>query len=160
MRVRLIRPSLKYFSRFRNGVDHPDDQRAAAAEYLARARRGEALEHEYWFVDNDSYIGRIYIRSQPGWGKPAIASHIRFEIKTSLRRRGMGTKLLALGLKKAGSMGIDPVVIACYATDVASRKIIERNRGELLRVVRIYRNGGRRKIRVYALSSRPAQVVL
>jgi len=161
MRVRLIRPSLKYFSRFRSSVDDPDDQRAAAAEYLARKGSGDALESEYWLVDDDSYIGRVGIRSEPTGRKPAIASHIHFEIKASMRRKGLGTKLLALALKKAAAMGIDPVLLACGATDAACRKIVERNAGELLRVVRVRTDGTSRKIRVYGVSlRRPPEVVL
>jgi predicted acetyltransferase len=161
MRVRLIRPSLKYFSRFRNSVDDPEDQTTAAAEYLARKQAGEAPEREFWLVDDDSYIGRIRIRQQPSGRKPAVASHIHFEIKVSMRRKGMGTRILALGLKKATSMGIDPVLLTCGATDVACRKIIERNGGELLRVVRVRTHGTSRKICVYAiLLRRSPQVVL
>ena len=78
-----------------------------------------------------------------------------------MRLRGLGTKLLALGLKKAKEIGIDPVYIGCGATNYPARNIIERNGGELLQVVRVRTPEHRGKIRVYSIwLNGSSQVVL
>ena len=168
MYLRLVRPSLRYFSSFRYHVANPEDRLATAAEYIAKRKddwrekgKGSITQSEFWLVDDDSYLGRVRIWHEPHGRRPAIASHIEFEIPDEMRLRGLGTKLLALGLKKAKEIGIDPVLAGCEATNYPARNIIERNGGELLRVVRVQSHERRVKLRVYEISlSRPTQVVL
>jgi predicted acetyltransferase len=123
--------------------------------------KGSITQSEFWLVDEESYLGRIRIWHEPHGRRPAIATHIHFEIPDEMRLRGLGTKLLALGLKKAKEFGIDPVLAGCEATNYPARNIIERNGGELLRVVRVQSHERRVKLRVYEfwLSESP-QVVL
>lgn len=44
---------------------------------------------------------------------------------------GYGTQILALVLPKAKELGIDRLLVTCDATNIASRKIIEKNGGIL-----------------------------
>jgi predicted acetyltransferase len=168
MYVRLARPSLKYFSSFRHYVTDPEDRKATAAEYIAKRKddwrekgKGSITQSEFWLIDAHSYLGRIHLWHEPHGRRPAIASHIEFEIPDEMRLRGLGAKLLALGLKKAKEFGIDPVLVGCEATNYPARRIIERNGGELLRVVRVRTREHRGKIRMYSISlSGSSQVVL
>jgi predicted acetyltransferase len=168
MYLRLVRPSLKYFSSFRYHVANPEDRVATAAEYIAKRKddwrekgKGSITQSEFWLVDEESYLGRIRIWHEPHGRRPAIATHIHFEIPDEMRLRGLGTKLLALGLKKAKEFGIDPVMAGCEATNYPARNIIERNGGELLRVVRVRSRGRSARIRMYEFwLSGSAQVVL
>ena len=85
----------------------------------------------YWWVDGPEYLGSIRLRHRL---TPAIlesAGHIGYEIAPAVRRRGHATAMLAETLPLAAELGIDPVLITCDVDNVASRRVIENNGGEL-----------------------------
>jgi predicted acetyltransferase len=49
----------------------------------------------------------------------------------SARRRGHATAALAQSLRLAAGLGIDPALVTCDDTNVASRQVIEKNGGVL-----------------------------
>jgi predicted acetyltransferase len=57
----------------------------------------------------------------------ACASHIYYEVREDRRRRGYGSKLLALGKGEARRLGFEAIIVGCLANNPASKRIIERN---------------------------------
>ena len=55
--------------------------------------------------------------------------HIGYDVRPSERRKGVGTRLLALTLEMARERGFERVLITCDHDNVASAKIIEKNGG-------------------------------
>ena len=54
--------------------------------------------------------------------------HIGYNIRPSERRKGYGTAILRLMLEKARERGLERVLVTCDTDNVASSKIIQRNR--------------------------------
>lgn len=92
---------------------------------------GYVPQSEYWLVDNGEYIGHVGIRHRLNDHLLKIGGHIGYSIRFSKRGMGYGTKILELALEKARDLGIREVLLTCDATNVASRKIIEKNGGVL-----------------------------
>jgi predicted acetyltransferase len=83
----------------------------------------------YWLVDGGAYIGSINIRHQLNERLERIGGHIGYSIRPSRRGYGYGSAILALGKERARALGITRILLTCDATNTASRKIIEKNRG-------------------------------
>jgi predicted acetyltransferase len=79
-----------------------------------------------WLVDDEEFIGRISIRHSLTEELRRLDGHIGYAIRPSRRRQGLGTRMLELALPHAHRLGIDPALITCDTTNIASRKIIER----------------------------------
>jgi predicted acetyltransferase len=88
----------------------------------------------WWWVDDHEFITRISLRPDLTPGVPH-ANHIGYAVRPSCRRRGHASAMLATVLPIAFGLGIDPVVVVCAETNVASRKVIERNGGQLVTVL-------------------------
>jgi len=57
--------------------------------------------------------------------------HIAYGIRPSRRKKGFGTILLGLALKKAKALGIDPVLLICDKDNPFSAAVIKKNGGIL-----------------------------
>ncbi|OGH91392.1 MAG: hypothetical protein A2479_01625 [Candidatus Magasanikbacteria bacterium RIFOXYC2_FULL_39_8] len=57
--------------------------------------------------------------------------HIGYSIRPSKRKKGYGTHMLALALKKTKRFGLKKVMITCDEDNVGSRKIIQASGGIL-----------------------------
>lgn len=82
--------------------------------------------------DEGEEVGFIQIRHHlsHGEGVPAeCASHIYYEVREDRRRRGYGSKLLALGKGEARRLGFEAIIVGCFANNPASKRIIESNGG-------------------------------
>jgi len=108
--------------------------------YVERIRsheRGENLPAgfvpvtEFWLVDGDAYIGTAYVRHVLNENLARIGGHIGYDIRPSKRGKGYGNTILELVLPKAKALGISKALLTCDVTNVASRKIIEKNGGVL-----------------------------
>lgn len=86
---------------------------------------------DYWLVDNGEYIGRVSIRHRLTEQLEKFDGHIGYDIRPSKRRQGYGSKILELVLPKARSLGIQKALVTCRVSNIASRKIIEKNGGVL-----------------------------
>ncbi len=86
---------------------------------------------EYWLVDEGDYFGRISIRHRLNEHLEKFIGHIGYDIRPSQRGKGFATKMLALALIEAKKLGIDRVLVTCDSTNIASRRVIERNDGVL-----------------------------
>jgi predicted acetyltransferase len=86
-----------------------------------------------WMWDGE-FCGAINFRWQPGATElpPYCLGHIGYSVVPWKRRRGYATLSLQLMLAQAGKEGLPYVEIVTDADNVASRKVIEANGGELI----------------------------
>ncbi len=102
---------------------------------VSKGLSGKLPTSEFVLMEDDVRVGMIQIRHQPSRSATMpvdFASHIYYEIDPAFRGKGYGKKILELGLAEARNIGLREVIITCDASNVASRKIIEANDGELV----------------------------
>jgi predicted acetyltransferase len=88
----------------------------------------------FWLIEGDTFIGAVSIRARADTHILAhFGGHVGFRIRPSMRRRGHGTRQLALALAICRGIGISLVRLSCDEDNVGSRRIIETNGGLLLR---------------------------
>lgn len=78
-----------------------------------------------WLMDGDEWLGRVSIRHRLTERLTTYGGHIGYEVKPSRRRQGYGLLLLRKALPLAHGLGVDPALLTCSRTNVASRRIIE-----------------------------------
>ncbi len=86
----------------------------------------------FWLLDEVRRvvgISRIRHRLTPTLRQQG--GHLGFLIRPSARRMGYGTKLLALSLQRAHDLGIGRVLLTCDSDNLGSRRIIEKNGGQM-----------------------------
>jgi GNAT superfamily N-acetyltransferase len=77
----------------------------------------------------------ISAESRSGTTSPTLsltAGTIGFDIRPSARGRGHATAMLAVALPAAHGLGIDPVLLTTRDHNLAGRKVIEANGGQLI----------------------------
>jgi predicted acetyltransferase len=84
-----------------------------------------------WWVEDDRYLGRLSIRHRLTDHLLRVGGHIGYEVRPSARRLGHATAMLRESLPHAHRLGIDPALVTCDDTNIASRLVIERNGGKL-----------------------------
>nr|WP_086939861.1 GNAT family N-acetyltransferase [Thaumasiovibrio occultus] len=91
----------------------------------------------YWlFDDKGEMVGVIRVRHHIRTGFLSFeAGHIGYDIAPSSRGRGLGKAMLALALPKVKALGIDTALITAQEDNMASRRVIEANGGQLENVV-------------------------
>jgi predicted acetyltransferase len=109
----------------------------AAAKDPANAPPGELPYEDFWLVEANDYIGKLTLRTTINAKYLHVGGHIGYDIRPSKRRHGYGTAILQLGLDKARGRGLHRVLLTCDETNVASRKIIERNGGQFENAVAV-----------------------
>jgi predicted acetyltransferase len=92
-------------------------------------------------MDDGVWIGHLTFRPLINARYLQRGGHIGYEIRPSKRRQGYGTAMLRLGLDEARAHGLDRVLLTCNEDNAGSRKVIERNGGQL-------ENGGFQEISV------------
>jgi predicted acetyltransferase len=113
----------------------PDMFAAYAERMAATADRGRWLPPGIvpatflWWVEGDTYIGRLSIRHSLTQWLLDYGGHIGYVVRPSARCRGHGTAMLAAALPVAAGLGIDPALVTCDHDNVASRVVIEANGG-------------------------------
>ena len=85
----------------------------------------------FWLVDGETFVGRVALRHHLNERLRQIGGHIGYEVRPSMRRRGYGTRALALALDEARRIGLSRVLITCDQDNVGSRRVIEANGGIL-----------------------------
>ena len=84
--------------------------------------------HLFFLVENGRILGAIQIRHHIN--HPNLletGGHIGYSIRPSERKKWYGDQMLALALKEAKKIGLEKVLIACYETNMGSRRVIEKN---------------------------------
>ena len=89
----------------------------------------------YWLIDNEEFIGEISIRHYLTDSLLSYGGNIGYGIRYSKWNSGYGTKMLALALKKAKTMGLERVLITCDDDNIGSAKVIENNGGVLENII-------------------------
>lgn len=79
----------------------------------------------WWLVEGDDYLGRISCRHVLTQWLAEYGGHIGYEVRPSARRQGHATTMLQAVLPRVHALGIDPALLTCDDTNVASRKVIE-----------------------------------
>ena len=96
-------------------------------------RSGLVPQTTWWWVEGPErapeFLGRIAVRHRLTDALRRVGGHIGYDVRRSRRREGHATAMLAAALPLAHAMGIDPALITCDATNMASRRVIERNGG-------------------------------
>lgn len=116
---------LRDVSAFRRYVRALIEQADPDAPRLAGYVPGTVL----WWVDGAEFLGRLSIRHYLTETLSRIGGHIGYDVAPAMRRRGHATAMLAAALPIAAALGIDPALITCERTNVASCRVIERNGG-------------------------------
>lgn len=92
--------------------------------------------HLFFLVENGRILGAIQIRHHIN--HPNLietGGHIGYGIRPSERGKWFGAQMLALALQEAKKIGLEKVLIACYDTNLWSRRVIEKNGGIFERLV-------------------------
>jgi predicted acetyltransferase len=96
----------------------------------------------FWLVDeSDTLLGAIRLRKYLNDNLKIEGGHIGYDIRPSVRNKGLGTKMLSLCLEKAKELKLEKVLITCFTDNPASAKVIERNGGVLESIEPSPRNG-------------------
>lgn len=100
--------------------------------------RGERLPRDWvphttcWYLTADRRVlGSSDLRHDLTPLLEDTGGHLSYVVRPADRRRGHGTRILALTLAKAREIGLDRVLVTTDVDNEASRKIIERNGGIL-----------------------------
>ncbi|MHC4715992.1 MAG: GNAT family N-acetyltransferase [Planctomycetota bacterium] len=119
--------------------DLPSPQQGGFAAYVQRLHNGaEAIGlptghvpgSTYWLVRGGRRVlGAARLRHHLNESLLAEGGHVGYDVRPSERRKGYGTKLLAMTLEKARAMGLTRLMVSCTSDNVASAKIIRRNGG-------------------------------
>jgi predicted acetyltransferase len=82
-----------------------------------------------WWVDGDTFLGRLHIRHRLTPFLIEEGGHIGYHVIPPARRRGHATAMLHAGLPIAAKLGIDCALLTCDEDNIGSRKAIEANGG-------------------------------
>jgi predicted acetyltransferase len=85
----------------------------------------------WWWVDGEEYLGRIVVRHRLTENLLQVGGHIGYDARPTARRHGHATAMLREVLPLCRTVGIDRALVTCDLDNVASRKVIEANAGEL-----------------------------
>lgn len=84
-----------------------------------------------WWVDGETYLGRIAIRHELTDFLRDVGGHIGYDVRPTRRREGHATEMLKGSLPWALALGIDPALVTCDDDNVGSIRVIEHAGGEL-----------------------------
>ena len=93
--------------------------------------QGEVATSTYWLIDQTEVVGVVRVRH----AEMDTAGHIGYDISPDHRNKGYGSQILKLALEKAFALGIHEVVITCNVDNLASKKVIEKNRGKFVATI-------------------------
>lgn len=89
----------------------------------------------YWLLRHDAdsvtVVGVSALRHALTPALEDVGGHIGYSIRPSERRRGYGTRILALTLQYARVLGLDHVLVTCDTDNIGSARVIEKNGGVL-----------------------------
>ena len=83
----------------------------------------------FWMVKDGRVIGTVNIRHRLNEALRDFGGHIGYSIRPSQRRKGHGTRMLAMALREARRLGIRRALVTCDSENVASARVIVKNGG-------------------------------
>ncbi len=92
---------------------------------------GWAPASTYWLICQNGIVGTCNLRHELNDFLREFGGHVGYSIRPSERRKGFGTQMLGLLLKKAQELGIKRLLATCNDNNIASARIIEKNGGKL-----------------------------
>jgi predicted acetyltransferase len=86
----------------------------------------------FWIWDGE-FCGSISLRFQAGTEElpPEVSGHVGYSVVPWKQRNGHATTALSLLMAVASKEGLDRLIVLCNEDNDASRRVIERNGGEL-----------------------------
>ena len=151
--ARLIQPSIAFESeylsmaeefwvagenRFQNDRNLIKNSFAAYIRRLDEENQNIGLKPRYvpsttfWLAANNTQIiGESRLRHWLTTYLEHEGGHIGYVIRPSERRKGYGTCILTLTLKKAKDLGLNRVLLTCDTDNIGSARVIEQNGGKL-----------------------------
>lgn len=99
--------------------------------FTKKLKRGQVPSISYWLMDDSRLLGGVTIRWNLNARLRREGGHVGYGIRPSERKKGYGTKILAMALRKMKKMGVKKALVTCDDTNVGSWKIIEANGGIL-----------------------------
>ena len=106
-----------------------------AAEGADSGDRGPAMpagrvpNTHFWIADGDDLVGYLHLRHELNDWLLEEGGHIGYSVRPARRRQGHATRALALGVRAAGELGIDRVLVTCDTDNAASARTIEAGGG-------------------------------
>lgn len=85
----------------------------------------------FWLVNEKEYLAIGIIRHRLTKALEEYGGHIGYAVRPSKWNQGYGTLNLKLLLKEANKLKINPALVTCDESNIASAKIIETNGGKL-----------------------------
>ena len=107
----------------------------AYVDKLTAHSRGEGLRPDrvpqttYWLIEGGRVLATANLRHRLLPHLEERGGHIGYNVRPSQRGKGVGTRLLAETLVKARQMGLPKVLVTCAEDNVASARVMEKNRG-------------------------------
>ena len=147
-RLALVEPTLELESSFRQIAEEHQAEgnygfQKELADFASHVRHlranalGEGLKPgqtpstTFWLVrDGKDIVARTTLQHELTPELEREGGHIGYNVRPSERRKGYGTRLLAMVLDKARERGMARVLVTCDTDNIASGKIIRANGGE------------------------------
>lgn len=104
-------------------------------ELILKETSGPLPTSLFELKEENKILGILQLRHTPSKNNTfptGFENHIYYEIRPEYRGKGYGITILALGLDKARSIGLKEVILTCVEENIASQKIIEANKGEMI----------------------------
>ncbi|WP_208115944.1 GNAT family N-acetyltransferase [Labedaea rhizosphaerae] len=117
--------------RWRTPEGFADYVASVRADAVRPRQAGWMTQTTWWWCAGSTYLGRIDLRHGLTEALRTEGGHIGYDVRPSARCRGDATAMVAAVLPHARAMGIDAVLLTCNAGNLASRRVIEANGGEL-----------------------------
>ncbi|WP_372655672.1 GNAT family N-acetyltransferase [Halobacteriovorax sp.] len=151
MKVNLIMPCKKYWSSYKESL--PEivwegdvkgnnwDGESAPEQYFSDAedmRAGKNLDGlvpctNFWIIVDEEYCGRMSIRHELNDWLRNYGGHIGYEVKTSMRRKGIASKALEQAINYCrNELNLNEVLLTCADDNLGSIKTIHKNGGILI----------------------------
>jgi len=111
--------------------DHFDTYVVDLLERKVYTAPGKVKESVLWLVEGENFVGRLSIRHELNDFLKTFGGHIGYDIRPTERRKGYGMLILRLALPEVRALGLSRAMLTCDSTNLASRKIIEANGGQL-----------------------------
>ena len=105
---------------------------AAYLDWLARGARGElagmAPWQALWAVDEGGrLLGVASLRHPLTPWMTEFGGHVGYRVRPAERRRGIGTRVLALALARAAALGVSEAIVVCEPDNAGSIGVLRAN---------------------------------